>query len=50
MKAIKVRDTVLGSGIPKVCVPVTAKQEKDIFGQARAAADAGAQLVEWRAD
>ena len=50
MKAIKVRDTVLGSGIPKVCVPVTAKQKEDIFGQARAAADAGAQLVEWRAD
>ena len=41
MKAIKVRDTVLGSGIPKVCVPVTAKQKEDIFGQARAAADAG---------
>ena len=40
MKEVKVRDTVLGSGIPKVCVPVTAKQKEDIFGQARAAADA----------
>lgn len=50
MKEVKVRDTVLGSGVPKICVPVTGKREEEIFTQAQKAAEAGADLIEWRAD
>ena len=50
MREIKVRDTVLGSGVPKICVPVTGKKEEEIYAQALEAASAGADLVEWRAD
>jgi 3-dehydroquinate dehydratase-1 len=45
-----VRNTVFGSGIPKICVPVTGITEKEIYSQLEEAMDAGADLVEWRAD
>lgn len=50
MREVKVQDTVLGSGMPKICVPVTGTTEEEICAQARQAAEAGAELLEWRAD
>lgn len=50
MREVKVRDILLGSGIPKICVPVTGRKKEEIFLRAGEAAEAGAELVEWRAD
>lgn len=49
-KPVKVKDTLLGAGLPKICVPVTATRREDILNQTWAAKNAGADLVEWRAD
>lgn len=50
MRAVKIRETVLGEGIPKICVPITGTSEMEIKTQAEAAVLAEADLVEWRAD
>ena len=49
-KSINIRGMKLGEGRPKVCVPITGKSEADILKEAKLAQDAGADLVEWRAD
>lgn len=50
MKPLKIRDTVLGEGIPKICVPLVAGSEKALFAKAEAARELLPDLVEWRAD
>lgn len=49
-KSINIRGMKLGEGRPKVCVPITGRSEKDILKEAKLAQDAGADLIEWRAD
>ncbi|MDO5136496.1 MAG: type I 3-dehydroquinate dehydratase [Eubacteriales bacterium] len=49
-KPLKIRDILLGEGMPKICVPITAKKREALLAEARGAAGAGADLVEWRAD
>ena len=49
-KPLYVRGTALGSGMPKICVPVTGETKDDILTQVKSAADAGAELIEWRMD
>ncbi|MBQ1312390.1 MAG: type I 3-dehydroquinate dehydratase [Blautia sp.] len=49
-KPIFVKGTVLGEGIPKICVPITGTTSGQILQQAREAAAQGAQLLEWRMD
>lgn len=50
MREVKVRETVIGSGIPKICVPFSGKTEEEILEKASKAAQAGPDLLEWRAD
>lgn len=50
MKKINVRNVVLGEGLPKICVSLTGKTEKDLVAQADAAYKAKVDLVEWRVD
>ena len=40
----------LGEGSAKICVPVAGSADSELEEQARAAAEAGADVVEWRAD
>ena len=47
---LKIRETVIGEGMPKICVPLTGKTAEEVLHQAEAAAASGADLVEWRAD
>ncbi|MDC7286687.1 type I 3-dehydroquinate dehydratase [Blautia schinkii] len=47
---IQIKNLLLGSGIPKICVPLTAASSKELYTQAREAASAGADLIEWRVD
>jgi 3-dehydroquinate dehydratase-1 len=51
MKEVKIRSLCLGSGRPKICVPIVGKTKEDIRKQAQSILEDGnAQLVEWRAD
>lgn len=41
---------ILGEGLPKICVPLTGTGKDELEAQAREAAAASPDLVEWRAD
>lgn len=49
-KPIQIKGLIIGEGIPKICVPLTGKTSEEICREAEAAKNAGADLVEWRAD
>ncbi len=49
-KPIQVKNITIGEGIPKICVPLTGKRKEEILEEAKAVAEAGADLAEWRAD
>ena len=46
----RIGDLVLGSGGPKICVPLTGRTEEEILAQAAAAGAASPDLIEWRVD
>ena len=50
MKVINIRNIQIGSGIPKICVPVTGTSEKEILQQTKQAVAQSPDLLEWRAD
>ena len=50
MYALKIRDVTLGQGRPKICIPVMGKDKEEILRQARIAAAAPSDLIEFRAD
>lgn len=47
---MKVRNLEIGSGRPKICVPVTGLTCDDILKQAEAVVQSPADMIEWRAD
>ena len=47
---VVVRNIEIGSGMPKVCVPIVEKIREDILSTAKAICSTEADLVEWRAD
>ncbi|MBP8654509.1 MAG: type I 3-dehydroquinate dehydratase, partial [Proteocatella sp.] len=50
MKTVKVRNIELGSGIPKICVPIVAVTKNDILEQAMSLRSIPADIAEWRVD
>ncbi len=50
MKTVKVRNTVIGEGIPKICVPVFEKTKEEILSEAGQIAGLKPDIVEFRAD
>ncbi len=50
IQKVKVKNVILGDGIPKICVPVMGKTDTEILKAAEEAAKSEADLVEWRAD
>ncbi len=51
METVKVRNLIIGTGIPKICVPILCRTQEEILTAAENIADAGvADLAEWRAD
>ena len=50
MKIVTVRNLIMGTGRPKICVPIVAKTEADILEQANSFTGLSFDLVEWRAD
>lgn len=49
-RVVKIRDLVLGEGIPKICVPVMGKNKKEVLAAASEAMACRPDMVEWRAD
>lgn len=49
-RIVKIRETVLGDGVPKICIPITAADQAGLREQIRKALDGPCDLVEWRAD
>ena len=49
-KTVKVRNLVIGEGMPKICVPITGRCEEVILAAARAVLEVPADMAEWRAD
>lgn len=47
---IVVRDMIIGSGMPKVCIPVVAAEQEEIFAQAKHISTLSCDMVEWRVD
>ncbi len=50
IETVKVKQVVIGEGIPKICVPIVACEEGNILAEAEKAEKSRADLVEWRAD
>ena len=50
MRTLIIRQMVIGSGRPKICIPVVGSDDDAILAQAGEAAALGAELIEWRAD
>lgn len=50
MKTVKIKNVVLGNGIPKICVPIVAKTKKEIIVEALSFTDIHVDVVEWRVD
>lgn len=47
---IKIRNITVGYGLPKICVPLTARDGAELSAQAKRAASSGADICEFRAD
>lgn len=50
MSTVKIRNIVLGEGLPKIAVPNVGENEEDIIASAKKIAAAKPDLMEWRID
>lgn len=50
MKTVKVRNIVIGEGVPKICVPIVGVTKEDIVNEAKSFGDIPVDVVEWRVD
>lgn len=50
MREVCVRGCSIGTGMPKICVPIVARTMREIFSQARATNNKTFDIVEWRVD
>lgn len=50
MQTVKIRNLIIGEGLPKICVPITGTTEKEILKEAALIHTLPADLAEWRAD
>ena len=50
MKPVVVRGLEIGTGLPKICVPITGRTREEVLEQAAAIRKTPADLVEWRVD
>ena len=50
MESVKVRNTIIGEGMPKICIPIVGVTFDDVLAEARAITALPADIVEWRID
>ncbi len=49
-KTVKVRELIIGEGIPKICVPIVGRTKEELTEEIEALRDINLDLVEWRVD
>lgn len=49
-KVVKVKDVVIGEGLPKICVPMVGESLSDLLEEANYLKDLYVDIVEWRVD
>ena len=50
MNPVKIRNVEIGTGIPKICIPIAAAGREEIFQSAEHIRQLKADIVEWRGD
>ena len=50
MNTVKIRNVEIGSGIPKICVPIVGVTKEDILAEAKSFDNIPVDVVEWRVD
>lgn len=50
MQTLTIRNTILGDGIPKICVPITGKNKEEVFQNAASISLLKPDCMEWRID
>lgn len=50
VNSIRVRELVIGEGMPKICVPIVENRKAEILKMAEEIVNSSADMVEWRAD
>ena len=50
VNSIRVRELVIGEGMPKICVPIVEKSKTEILKMAKEIVNSSADMVEWRVD
>ena len=50
MNTVKIKNIEIGTGIPKICVPIVGATRDEILLSARQLCQSAADIVEWRAD
>ncbi len=50
MKTVHIRNTIIGEGVPKICVPIVGQTKAEILAQAAALKETPTDVAEWRAD
>ena len=50
MNPVKVHNCIIGEGAPKICVPIVARDMRDLFSQTRSINIKDYDIIEWRAD
>lgn len=50
MNTVKVRELIIGEGMPKICVPIVENRRDEILKMAREIVNSSADMVEWRVD
>ena len=48
MNTVQVKNTVIGEGRPKICVPIVGKTKTDILEEAKKITTLPVDVVEWR--
>lgn len=50
METIKVKNVIIGEGMPKICVPLVPEKLEQLSAEAAMARESGCDIVEWRLD
>lgn len=49
-QTVRLKNTLIGAGVPKICVPMVGTDKEELEEEARALVEAKADMAEWRAD
>ncbi len=50
MQTVKVKNTIIGEGMPKICVPIVAQTKESILEEVRMIKTLPVDVIEWRVD